>query len=305
MRDNKGAENVVADHLSRLGGARIHEDGLPIEDALMDDVLYALEAKSEPWYADIVNYLACSAIPPDFTPQQHRRLKHEAKKYIWDDPMLLKRRVDGLLRRYFPNEAFQDVLSMCHSSPCGGHMSAQKTASKVPKDGEHIKAIDFMGPFISSQGNRHILVAIDYVSKWAEAVASPTNDSKVVINLFKKVIFPRFGVPKAIISYGGSHFKHHTFNKLLSKCGVSHKRGLAYHPQTSGQAEVTNRELKVIMEKIVARTRKDWSSKLIDSLWAYKTAFKTPIGTTPYKLVFGKNCHLPVEMEHRTHWAIK
>ncbi|XP_021730704.1 uncharacterized protein LOC110697629 [Chenopodium quinoa] len=130
MRDKKGAENVVADHLSRLGGARIHEDGFPIEDALMDDVLYALEAKSEPWYADIVNYLACSAIPPDFTPQQHRRLKHEAKKYIWDGPMLLKRGVDGLLRRCVPNEEFQDVLSMCHSSPCGGHMSAQKTASK-------------------------------------------------------------------------------------------------------------------------------------------------------------------------------
>ena len=80
----------------------------------------------------------------------------------------------------------------------------------------YVWAIDFMGPFISSQGNRHILVAVDYVSKWAEAVASPTNDSRVVINLFKKVIFPRFGVSKAIISDGGSHFKHHTFNKLLS-----------------------------------------------------------------------------------------
>ncbi|XP_021743254.1 uncharacterized protein K02A2.6-like [Chenopodium quinoa] len=152
-------------------------------------------------------------------------------------------------------------------------------------------AIDFMGPFISSHGNKYILFVVDYVSKWAEVVASPTNDSKVVVNLLKKVIFPRFGVPRAIISNGGY--------------GVSHKRGLTYHPQTSGQAEITNRELKVILEKTVARTRKDWSSKLIDSLWAYRTAFKTPIGNTPYKIVYGKNCHLPVEMEHRTHWAIK
>ncbi|XP_021760190.1 protein NYNRIN-like [Chenopodium quinoa] len=160
-------------------------------------------------------------------------------------------------------------------------------------------AIDFMGPFISSQGNRHILVVVDYVSKWAEAMKSPTNDSKVVINMFKKVIFPRFGISKAIISDGSSHFKHHAFNKLLSKYCVSHKRGLAYHPQTSGQAEITNRELKIILEKTVARTRKEWSSKLIYSLWAYRIAFKTPIGTTPYKLVFGKNCHLPVVMEHK------
>ncbi|XP_021734424.1 protein NYNRIN-like [Chenopodium quinoa] len=166
-------------------------------------------------------------------------------------------------------------------------------------------AIDFMGPFISSHGNKYILVAVDYVSKWAEAVASSTNDSKVVVHLFKKVIFLRFGVPRGIISDGGSHFQHHTFVRLIDKYGVSHKRGLAYHPQTSGQAEITNKELKVIFENTVARTRKDWSSKLIDSLWAYRTAFKTPIGTTPYKLVYGKNCHLPVEMEHRTHWAIK
>ena len=87
MRDKKGAENVVADHLSRLGGARFEDDGLPIEDALRDDVLYVLEVKSEPWYADIVNYLACSAMAPDFTSQQTRILKHEAKRYIWEDPI--------------------------------------------------------------------------------------------------------------------------------------------------------------------------------------------------------------------------
>ncbi|XP_021734464.1 uncharacterized protein LOC110701179 [Chenopodium quinoa] len=128
-------------------------------------------------------------------------------------------------------------------------------------------AIHFMCPFISSHRNKYIFVVVDYVSKWEEVVASPTNVSKVVVNLFKK--------------------------------------GLAYHPQKSGQAEITNRELKVIFEKTVARTRKDWYSKLIDSLWAYRTAFKTPTGTTPYKLVYGKNCHLPVEVEHRTHWVIK
>ena len=131
MRDKKGAENVVADHLSRLGGVRFKDDGLPIEDALRDDVLYVLEVKSAPWYADIVNYLDCGAIPPDFTSQQRRKLKHEAKRYIWDEPILLKRGVDGLLRRCVPNDEVQSVLHMSHSSPCGGHMSAQKTASKV------------------------------------------------------------------------------------------------------------------------------------------------------------------------------
>ncbi|XP_058768819.1 uncharacterized protein LOC131642606 [Vicia villosa] len=165
--------------------------------------------------------------------------------------------------------------------------------------------IDFMGPFPSSFRNNYILVAVDYVSKWIEAVASPTNDAQVVIKLFKNIIFPRFGVPRLVISDGGSHFISRIFKKLLVKYGVRHRVATPYHPQTSGQVEVSNRQIKQILERAVASSWKDLSTKLHEAPWAYKTAYKTPIGTTPFKLVYGKSCHLPVELEHKAYWAIK
>ena len=128
------------------------------------------------------------------------------------------------------------------------------------------RGIDFVGPLPPSYGNEYILVVVDYVSKWVEAVAAPKNDAKTVVKFLKKNIFSRFGVPRVLISDGGSHFCNSQLQKVLGHYNVTHKVASPYHPQTNVQAKVSDRELKKILEKTVASTRKDWAIKLDDAL---------------------------------------
>ncbi|GJV22263.1 reverse transcriptase domain-containing protein [Tanacetum coccineum] len=156
----------------------------------------------------------------------------------------------------------------------------------------------------SEMPQNNIQVAVDYVSKWVEAQALPTNDARIVIKFLRR-LFARFGVPKSLISDRGIHFCNSQLEKALQKYGVTHKLSIAYHPQTNGQTEMTNRAIKRILERSVGYNPKNWSRKLDDVLWAFRTAYKTPTGCTPVRLVYGKAYHLPVEVEHKAYWALK
>ncbi|GJT55416.1 reverse transcriptase domain-containing protein [Tanacetum coccineum] len=261
IRDKKGAENLAADHLSRLENP--HQDKLEnkeITETFPLETLgsVALRVDSTPWFADFANYHAGNFIVKGMSSQQKNKFFKDVKHYFWDDPFLFKICADQMIRRCVHGKEALDILEACHNGPTGGHHGANLTAKKVFDAGffwptiykdahELVKncdscqrqgkisqrdempqnsiqvceifdvwGIDFMGPFPSSKGNKYILVAVDYLSKWVEAKALPTNDARVVCK-FLKSLFARFDAPRAIISDRGTHFCNDQFTKVMLK----------------------------------------------------------------------------------------
>ncbi|GJW93234.1 reverse transcriptase domain-containing protein [Tanacetum coccineum] len=249
----EGAENIAADHLSRLEKPNLKElKEEEINDEFPDEFLMSIKTdeKESPWFTDFANYL-----------------------------------VGGILRNGLTYaQCSQTLVQNCDTCQHSGSILQR---DEMPLNNIQVSeifdiwGIDFMRPFLKSHKFKYILVVIDYVSKWAEAEALPTNDARVAVNFLKK-LFSHFGIPKALISDRGTHFCNCQIKKILKNYGVHHRIATAYHPQTSGQVENTNRALKRILEKTVKDNPSIWSRKLDDALWAFRTAYKTSIASNLY-----------------------
>nr|GEZ91908.1 reverse transcriptase domain-containing protein [Tanacetum cinerariifolium] len=254
VRDKKGAENLAADHLSRLENP--HQsvlDKKEINETFPLETLNMVSFRgdsSTQWFADFANYHAGNFVVKGMSSQQMNKFFKYVKHYFWDDPFLFKICSDQVIRRCVHGLKAVDILKACHNGPTGDIM-AQTTPPKrcltsvfigpqsivMPMTWLNlvtlVNGIDFMRSFPSSQRNKYILMAVDCLSKWVEAKALPTNDARVLCK-FLKSLFARFGFPRAIISDRGTHFCNDQFAKVMLKYRVTHRLTTVYHPQTSG-----------------------------------------------------------------------
>nr|GEV52050.1 reverse transcriptase domain-containing protein [Tanacetum cinerariifolium] len=256
----------AADHLSRLENPYQNVlDPKEINEAFPLETLNMVSFRgddSTPWFAHFANYHARNFIVKGMSSQQKNKFFKDVKHYFWDDPFLFKICADQVIWRCVHGQEAVKILKACHNGPAKGHHGPKYTAKEVFNSG-------FYWPIIYRDA--HDLV------KSCDACQRQGKISQ------------RDEMPQNSIQ----------FAKVMLKYGVTHRLATAYHPQTSGQVEVSNRGLKRILEMTVGKNRVSWSDKLDDALWAFRTAFKTPIRCTPYKLVYEKACHLSIEIEHK------
>nr|GEX41162.1 reverse transcriptase domain-containing protein [Tanacetum cinerariifolium] len=266
--DTKGAKNLAADHLSRLENPHQNVlDPKEINEFFPLETLNLVSTRGDPSTLWFAYFT-----------------NYHAGNFI----------VKGMSSQW-KSKFFKDVKHYFWDDPYLFKICADQIIRRCVSGQE---AIDILKAYHS------VPIGVDYVSKWVEAKALQTNDARVVCK-FLKNLFARFGAPRAIISDRGTYFCNDRFTKVMQKYGVTHRLATSYHPQTSGQVEVSNRGLKRILKRAVGENHASWSNKLDDALWSFRTAYKTPTGCTPYKLVYEKACHLPAELEHKAYWALK
>nr|GEX77725.1 reverse transcriptase domain-containing protein [Tanacetum cinerariifolium] len=282
---NRRMKNLAADHVPRLENPHQSDpEKKEITETFPLETLGKVTFRGDsniPWFAYIANYLAGNFIVKGMVTQQKKKFFKDVKHYFWDDPYLFRIYVDQVIRRCVYGQEAIDILMACHNGPTGGHHGANYTAKKVFD-------FDFYWPTIYQDA--HDLVtqcdACQRQGKISQRNEMPQNAIQPLTtcqNGLKQKRSPLM-MPE-LFGYPPTFFRVSSTNEW-----------------TSGGFKSW---FETYLKRTIGENHASWSDKLDDALWAFHTAFKTPIGCTPYKLVYGKACHLPIELEHKAYWALK
>ncbi|GJT29807.1 reverse transcriptase domain-containing protein [Tanacetum coccineum] len=248
LKKHKESEDLAADHLSRFENPymkMLFEREIP--NKFYDEHLMVLKSKynnDEPLYVDFINYIAGKVVPSNWTFEKSKRFFLQVKTYFWVEPYAFKLCADNITRRYVAGCETLEILAHFHSGPTGGHHSALVTEKKVYESG-------FYWPSVFKDAN-------EYVSRCDACQRSGNISSRNEMPQNNILLFARFRVPKGLISDKGTHFCNSQLEKALQRYGVTYKLSMAYHPQSNGQTEVTNKAIKRILERSVGYNPKDF-----------------------------------------------
>nr|GEX11407.1 reverse transcriptase domain-containing protein [Tanacetum cinerariifolium] len=279
--DTKGAEKLAADHLSRLKNP--YENVLDPKEI---NEIFPLETlsmvtfrgdSSASWFVDFANYHAGTFIVKGMSSQQKNKFFKDVKHYFWDDPFLFKICADQVIRRCVHGKEALDILEACHNGPTGGHHGTNPTAKKVFDAG-------FFWPTIYKDAHEFVKNrdSCKRQGKFHNVMRCLKTPSKFVKSLTFGALTLR---ARSRLHEGTNIF---SWPSIICRNGLKRKRSPPMTP-----------------ELFASENRASLSDKLHGALWAFRTAYKTPIGCTPYKLVYGKACHLPIELEQKAFWALK
>ncbi|GKB38120.1 reverse transcriptase domain-containing protein [Tanacetum coccineum] len=276
----KGVENLAADHLSRLENP--HKGDL-VEMEMNDNFpheslnMIALNDENEPsWSADITNYLVGNVLNKGMSSQQKTKIFKDIRHYFLDDPYLFSIYANQIIRRCVDGKEAMDILEACHHGPTKGHHGPNYTAKKVFELG-FFGLLYIVMPITWSNTVTHINVK--------EKSHKGTKCPRILSRFVRSLTYGASTLWGRSRLYEGTSLEPH-WPLLVIEIHIF---------------EMIN--LLRILERTVGEHRAKWADKLDDTLWAFHTTFKAPIGCTPYKLVYGKACHLPIE--YKAYWALK
>ncbi|KAL2652943.1 hypothetical protein R1flu_021071 [Riccia fluitans] len=259
------------------------------------------------WYDLLRKYLSTGEVPEDLAYTERRTLLRRAASYrLGEDGNIYRLGEDGNIYRLCTNQMYRKVALavdrprlMFQAHAIGPLEQYRRPPLKVSEITGPFKkwGLDFVGPIYpaASNGHRYLLVATDYATKWVEAASLPDCTARSIAEFLYSYILARYGCLEELISDQGSHFVNQAIKCLVDEFFISHKTSTAYYPCGNGQAESTNKILITMLRKVVDEHKRNWHFKLPSVLWAYRIAFKTHLGYSPYYLTFGVQPRLPLE----------
>uniref|UniRef100_A0A2N9FSH1 Uncharacterized protein n=1 Tax=Fagus sylvatica TaxID=28930 RepID=A0A2N9FSH1_FAGSY len=308
-------QNTEADQLAKSASSSTVDDKIKTvqQSSLQTTEVNPIHTEIS-WMTPIISYLQGGTLPDDR--HEARRLKVRASRFLMLQGTLYKRGFSlPYLRCLAPDEA-NYVMREIHEGVCGDHSGARALQRKIVRAGYYwpsMKAdtyqfvqrcdkcqrggLDIMGPLpIGRRQLKFLVVAIDYFTKWVEAEPLATITERNIQNFVWKAVICRFGIPRVLVSDNGKQFDNPRFRQFSQELGIHNHYSSPGHPQANGQVEVTNRSLLKLIKTRLEGAKGLWPEELPSILWAYRTTVRIPTGETPFRMTFGSEAVVPVEI---------